>query len=61
MGLINIRNEDNECFRWCMICHQSNQAKNSDRITVLRQITDKYEYSGLEHPVSLDSIKHFEK
>ena len=26
-GLISIRNEDNECFRWCMLFHQSKQEK----------------------------------
>jgi hypothetical protein len=44
------------------VCYTINQnKKNSDRITVLRQITDKYDYSGLEYPVSLDGIKHFEE
>ena len=60
-GLINIRNEDNECFRWCVLYHQSKQEKHSERITVLRKITDKYDYTGLEFPVSLDNIKHFEE
>ena len=35
--------------------------KNSDRITVLRQIQDKYDYSGIEFPVSLSNIKQFEE
>jgi hypothetical protein len=44
-----------------MLYHQSKQEKHSDRITVLRQITDKYDYTGLEFPVSLNGIKHFEE
>jgi hypothetical protein len=43
-----------------MLYHQSKQDKHSDRTTVLRQITDKYDYTGLEFPVSLDNIKQFE-
>ena len=30
-------------------------------MTVLRQIEDKYDYSGIEFPVSLSNIKHFEE
>ena len=44
-----------------MLYHQSNQAKNSDRITALRQTTDKHDYSRLKYPVSLDGIRHFEE
>jgi len=35
--------------------------KNSDRLTVLRQVQDKYDYSGLEFPVSLTNIKKIEE
>ena len=31
-GLINIKNEDNECFRWCHIRHLNPQEKNPQRI-----------------------------
>ena len=31
-GLINITNEDQECFRWCMKCHQSSQQKDAQDI-----------------------------
>ena len=31
-GLINIKNDDNECFKWCMKYHQTNKIKNDDRI-----------------------------
>ena len=31
-GLINIKNEDNECFRWCHIRHLNPQEKNPLRI-----------------------------
>ena len=31
-GLINIKNEDNECFRWCHIRHLNPQEKNPQTI-----------------------------
>ena len=31
-GLINMKNEDNECFRWCHIRHSNPQDKNPQRI-----------------------------
>ena len=44
------------------VCYTIKRSKkNSDRITVLRQVQDKYDYSGLEFPVSLSNIKHFEE
>ena len=30
-GLINMKNEDNECFRWCHIRHLNPQKKNPHR------------------------------
>ena len=36
-GLINIRSDDEECFRWCMLYHQSEKKKHSDRISVLKK------------------------
>ena len=37
-GLINIQNQDQECFRWCMLYHQSEQKEKSHRITALAKI-----------------------
>ena len=31
-GLINIKNKDDECFRWCHIRHLNPQRKNPQRI-----------------------------
>ena len=36
-GLINIRNEDQECFRYCMLYHQSPQLERSSKLTVLKR------------------------
>ena len=41
--------------------HQSNQEKNTDRITVLRKLDDKYDYSNMQYPASHEDINVFEE
>ena len=36
-GLINIKNEDDKCFYWCMKYHSSKQERNNDRLTVFKK------------------------
>ena len=31
-GLINLKNDDNECYRWCHIRHLNPQTKNPQRM-----------------------------
>jgi hypothetical protein len=59
-GLINIQNDDEECFKWCMKYHQSQQEKHDDRLSKLKQVKDKFDYTGLSYPVSFEDIKIFE-
>jgi hypothetical protein len=59
-GLINIQNDDEECFKWCMKYHQSRQEKHDDRISRLKQVDDKFDYTDVSYPVSFDDIKVFE-
>ena len=58
-GLINMKNEDNECFRWCHIRHINPQEKYPQRIKkVDKPYIEKLDYSGVEFPVS---VKHYNK
>ena len=59
-GLVNIKNNDNNCFSWCMKYHQTNQVKNDDRISVLNKVEDKYNYDNVNMPASYDDVKIFE-
>ncbi len=59
-GLINIHNDDQECFRWCMLYHQSNRKANSHRTTALAKIVDKYDYTDITFPISDDDVTTFE-
>ena len=58
-GLINMKNEDNECFRWCHIRHINPQEKYPQRIKKAdRQYVEKLDYTGVEFPVG---VKHYNK
>ena len=60
-GLINIRNEDDqECFKWCAKYHLSKKEKHSDRVSVLKENEDKYNYSNVNYPATFDDIAIFE-
>jgi hypothetical protein len=59
-GVVNIVNEDDECFKWCLKYHQSDKSKNSARLSALKKVDDKYNYDGLTFPLQLDDIEVFE-
>ena len=61
-GLINIKNEDNECFRWCHIRHLNPQDKNPQRIKKSdKKYLNKLDYSGIEFPVTIKQFNKIEK
>ncbi|XP_068686771.1 uncharacterized protein [Montipora foliosa] len=61
-GLINMKNEDNECFRWCHIRHLSPQDKYPQRIKkVDKQFIENLDYSGIQFPVTVKQYNKIEK
>ena len=58
-GLINLKNEDNECFRWCHIRHLNPQMKDPQRIKKDdKKKVNELNYDGVEFPVSQ---RHYNK
>ena len=58
-GLINLKNKDNECFRWCHIRHLNMQNKDPQRIKKSdKEYINNLDYSGIEFPVT---TKHYNK
>jgi len=62
-GLINLKNKDNECFRWCHIRHLRFQTKDpqlikkkSDKLYI-----EKLDYSNIEFPVTIKQFNKIEK
>ena len=56
-GIINMKNKDNECFRWCHIRHLNPQDKDPQRIKKTdKQNIEKLDYSSIEFPVTVKQI-----
>ena len=61
-GLINLQNEDNECFRWCHIRHLNPQGKDPQRIKKTdKTFIGQLDYSSIEFPVTVKQINKIEK
>ena len=57
-GLINIKNKDDECFRWCHIRYLNPQSKDPQRIKKAdKQYIDNLDYSNIIFPVSQKQYK----
>ena len=51
--MINVKNKDNECFRWCHIRHLNPQKKDPQRIKKEdKRLIGELNYEGIEFPVS---------
>ena len=61
-GLINLQNDDNECFRWCHVRHINPIEKNPQRITQKdRKIAQTLDYTGVTFPVTIKDMGRIEK
>ena len=57
-----MKNEDNECFRWCHIRHLNPQDKYPQRIKkVDKQFIENLDYSGIQFPVTVKQYNKIEK
>ena len=58
-GLINMKNKDEECFRWCHIRHLNPQIKYPQRIKKEdKKMINELNYDGIDFPLSQ---KHYNK
>ena len=58
-GLINMKNKDEECFRWCHIRHLNPQTKYPERIKKEdKKMINELNYDGINFPLSQ---KHYNK
>ena len=61
-GLINIKNNDNACLRWCHIRHLNPLKNHNERITARdKELVKTLDYSGVTFPVSIKDIEKIEK
>ena len=59
-AIINIKNEDNECFNWAITRALNAVGKNSERIDINFIKIRGPQLRGLKFPVNLSDIKKFE-
>ena len=60
--MINLENEDQQCFKWCVTRALNPVDKNSERITeLLREESKIPNWGDMEYPVKLREIDKFEK
>ena len=51
-GLINLKNKDDECFKWCHVRFITSQNKDPDRIKKQdKKIAETLDYSGINFPM----------
>ena len=61
-GLINIKNQDNECFRWCHIRMVNPTNKHPERVKKEdKEMIEKLDYSGIEFPMLKKDYNKIEK
>ena len=61
-GLINMKNKDDECFRWCHIRHLNPQKEDPQRIKKEdKRLIEGLNYEGIEFPVSQKNYNKVEK
>ena len=61
-AIINMKNEDDKCFMWCVLRALYPKDKNAERIDKdLKSKQDIINMNGIHYPVSLNGIKRFEE
>ena len=61
-AIINMKNQDNECFKWCVLRALNPVVKNKERVDRdLISKQDTLNMKGIKYPVSLRDIDRFEK
>ena len=61
-AVINMKNDDDQCFKWSVTRARHPVEKNSERITKeLKDQSKRLDWNGLKFPVKLDQIVIFEK
>ena len=58
--VINVKNNDNEYFRWCHCAHVFKQDMHPERVSKYKHVWKNLNYDGIEFPVSLDQVEKIE-
>ena len=59
-AILNILNNDDKCFLWCVLSYLYPKDKNDTRITDLKQYENTLNTKGIKFPIKLKDIVKFE-
>ena len=59
-AIINIKNEDDKCFLWCVLRYLHPVQKNGLRINDLKKYENDLNFKGIDFPVKVRDIQKFE-
>lgn len=60
-AVINVKNEDQQCFKWSILAALHPASKDAQRITKYQEYKDELNFTGINFPVTIDQIGKFEK
>ncbi len=58
---VNVRNTDNQCFKWAILSALHPQKKNAERLNHYLEFESNYNWDGITFPASEKSYQQFEK
>ena len=60
--IINLKNDDNQCFKWCVARALNHVEEHSERVTKeLQKQAEELNWNGITFPVTLNEIDKFER
>lgn len=60
-AVLNIENEDQQCFKWSALAALHPQAKSPQRVSKYKQFENELNFEGIEFPAPIHQISKFEK
>ena len=60
-SIVNVKNEDQQCFMWSILAALHPADYNPQRITHYQPFEEELNFNGIDFPVTVDQISKFEK
>jgi hypothetical protein len=60
-AIINIKNDDNKCFMWCILAALHPVTKNSERVSKYKKYENELKFDGITFPIKKSDIPKIEK
>ena len=60
-AIVNVKNDDRECFEWSVLAALHPTPKNAQRVSNYQEYKDELNFDGIDFPITIDQIPKFEK